>query len=367
MAKRPDNPTATPQDQLAHAVARRFEATAGYKNVLDERGNAMLATNERHGPHSKTYEAIEERLKKADLQYERIKMALRRPISRWQVRGAVMALVTGGLALLEAPANKFLFDVALQSSGFVSYCVSAGITAFLLALAHFAGRSIRQVWSDVRQRVIWSNIVVFLICIGFASGIIGVLTVARAAFAAETGSIDALLSGIQGHVESLGPWGALVSALSDMSALVLACINLGGFVTTFVIAFKSHDSDRDYDDAFHAVEVEEKALARVHGEYLKERAATIKRFAPDLVGFAANYNSANSRVIERKTRLGLPLDDDDRFVLTDLDQMSEDAERAHQPDSPPDPPTAPAAPGARQDPSVASMRDYRRQAGSEAN
>lgn len=107
-------------------------------------------------------------------------------------------------------------------------------------------------------------------------------------------------------------------------------------------------------------------MAQVHGAYLEARARIVKRFAPDLVGFAANYNSANSRIIELKTRLGQPLDDDDRFVLTDLDQMSEDAERARQSETDLSPDqSAPSA--ARIDPTITSMRDFRRPTGTEGN
>ena len=354
-----------PQSALAQSVARRFEATAGYKNVLDERGNALLSVNEKDGPQSKAYSGLETKLKKDEQQLERIKMAVRRPISRWAVRTFILILVAIALAAFEAPANKFLFDMALQSTGLASYAASAAVTAFLLLLAHFAGRSIRQIWSDYRRKIIWSNIIIFLVCMGIATAIVGVLTVARHAFASEGTSIDDLMSGIQGGLVSVGPLGLLGAALGDMSALVLACINIGGIAATFMLAFFSHDSDRDFDHAQDSVEHHEKAMAKVHGAYLEQRSRIIKRFAPDLVGFAANYNSANSRIIELKTRLGRPLDDDDRFVLTDLDQMSEDAEAADQPETPP--PDQPAPSVAKIDPTIASMRDFRRPTGTEGN
>lgn len=164
-----------PQSALAQSVARRFEAIAGYKNVLDERGNALMSVNEKDGPQSKAYSALETKLKRDEQQLERIKMAVRRPISRWAVRTFVLILVAIALAAFEAPANKFLFDMALQSTGLASYAASAAVTAFLLLLAHFAGRSIRQVWSDYRGKIIWSNIVVFLICMAIATGIVGIL------------------------------------------------------------------------------------------------------------------------------------------------------------------------------------------------
>jgi hypothetical protein len=298
-------------------------------------------------------------------------MAVRRPISRIGIPLSAIIGVGVLLALLEAPANKFLFDAALQSSGFVSYSVSVGLTAFLLLLAHFAGRSVRQVWMDYRHKVVWSNVLIFLATICIATTIIGILTVARAAFGAEVSSIDALVNGIQTNVTSRGPFGALLAALGDMSALVLATINLGGFFVALFIAFFTHDSDRDYDQAQSALDRAEKRLRTIHAVYLKQRARIVKGVAPDLIGFAANYNDANRRVIELKTRLGMPLEDDDRLVLTDLDQMSEDADRADEPVPLPTPPDAPRPPGGnphgtqRLEPTIASVVGLRRQTGTE--
>lgn len=362
-----DNATINPRDALANAVAERSQARKAYMAVLDERGNALMAVNEKSGTRSKAYVALEGKLKAARHDVIKIKTSVKRPIARWHVRPLVTAIVALGLALLEAPANKFLFDVALQSSGFVSYCVSFGVTIFLLIFAHIAGRSIRQVWSDYRSKVIWSNVLIFLVCIGVALFIVGVLTVARAAFARVGGTIGDLLSGVAGNVTELGPIGALFAALGDTSALVLACINLGGMAVAFIIAFFSHDSDRDFDHAQNAVDRFEAQMEKMHDTYLRNRAAIVKQYAPDLVGLSGTYNNADGQVIQLKTRLQIPLDDDDRFVLTDLDQMSEDAERAASldPDADPVPDTPPSAPDARSDPSVASMSDYRRSTGTE--
>jgi hypothetical protein len=363
MARRPDEAVNDPGVALAQSLARRFEATAGYKNVLDERGNALMAVNERSGPRSKAYTAIEEHLKKADQQLERIRTVVRRPISRLAVRSWLVGLIGFGLAVFEAPANKFLFDNALQSNGFASFAASFAVTGLLLVLAHFAGRSIRQVWSDFRKTIIWSNPLIFLLCIGGACTIIAILTIARAAFAVQGGTIGELLTGVQSSVTSMGALGALAAALADTSAVVLASINLGGFLAAFLLAFFSHDSDRDYDLSQNSVDRDEKSLNKTHTAYLKERSKVVARFAPDLLGLAANYNSANSRVIELKTRLQQPLDDDDRFVLTDLDQMSEDAEKQDREEG--HVPEPRRSSSDRVEPSVTSMSDYRRPTGTD--
>jgi hypothetical protein len=359
MARGPEERGGVKSDGLPETLAKRYTARASYKDVLDQRGNALMTINEKFGPASTSYRALAAKVRKDEEQVERIKTAVRRPIARWHVRTVVMVLIALGLALLEAPANKFLFDVALQSSGFVSYCVSAGVTAFLLAMAHFAGRGLRQIWSDYRRKVIWSNLFVFLFCTGLAATITGVLTVARAAFASQGGSIADLLSGVGTSLQSLGPIGAFVAALGDTSALVLASINLGGIAVTMMVAFFSHDSDRDFDHVQTSYERNEKALSKIDQAYLREREKTISHYAPDLIGFAANYNTANARVVELKARQQLPLDDDDRFVLTDLDQMSEVAEQIERAELNQDQHAQTATSG-RREPTIATMSDYRR-------
>lgn len=357
MARRNDVGSKDPNGDLAENAARRATARGEYMAVLDQRGNALLSVNEKSGTRSREYVTLDARLGHDEAEYERIKTALRRPVAMMQIRPLLLAVTGIVLALLEAPANKFLFDVALQSSGLVSYAASAGTTAFLLILAHFAGTGLRQTWSEMRRAVLVWNLFTFLLCTIVALAIVGVLTVARAAFASEAGSIGDLLTNVRGHVENLGPLGALASALSDTSALVLACINIGGIVTTFMLAFFSHDPDRDFDHVHRAVAAGEKQLARLHAAYLKNRAKIIAEYSPHLIGYSANYNSANSRVIELKTILGRPLDDDDRVILTDLDQMAEEAEQAD----------AAATGSARTegDSTVRDMRDYRRPAANE--
>lgn len=374
MARRRDERHSDPLALLAEYLSQRVAAKAAYQGVLDQRNSALVSVNEMSGERSKRYVSLQKRLDRDEQQLERIKVVVRRPISRMGVRPFVLVLIGVGLALLEAPANKFLFDVALQSSGAASYGASAAVTAFLLILAHFAGRGIRQVWSDYRRQVVVSSILTFIVCIAVAAFIVGVLTVARAAFANEAGTIEDILKGVQGSVADQGPVSAVMAALSNTSALVLACINIGGIVVTLLLAFFAHDSDRDYDHAQSNVDRGEAELAKIHQAYLKVREKTIRRFAPDLLGYVGNYNSANQRVVELKTRLDRPLDDDDRLVLTDLDHFAEGLDRDEgEParavphalsDEPPVDIPGVAAP-ARHDPTVHTMSAYRRPTGTE--
>jgi len=380
MARRRDERNSDPLALLADYLSQRVAAKAAYQGVLDQRNSALMSVNEMSGERSRRYLSLQKNLDKDEQQLERIKVVVRRPISRMGVRPFVLVLIGIGLALLEAPANKFLFDVALQSSGAASYGASAAVTAFLLILAHFAGRGIRQVWSDYRRQIVVSSVLTFIVCIVVAAFIVGVLTVARAAFANEAGTIEDILKGVQGSVADQGPVSAVMAALSNTSALVLACINIGGIVVTLLLSFFAHDSDRDYDHAQANVDRGEAELAKIHQAYLKVRERTVRRFAPDLLGYVGNYNSANQRVVELKTRLDRPLDDDDRLVLTDLDRIAASLDRDEQDQPTRATPASPAAtvaeppgenPGIvagavpRHDPTVHTMSAYRRPTGTE--
>jgi hypothetical protein len=114
----------------------------------------------------------------------------------------------------------------------------------------------------------------------------------------------------------------------------------------------------------------------MHTRYLKAREKLVRQFAPDLLGYVGNYNAANQRVIELKTRLDKPLDDDDRFILTDLDKFSDALQRERPsvfqndtlPATPVTPtPVAAALPEAeaRREPTVHEMSAYRRSTGTE--
>ena len=83
-----------------------------------------------------------------------------RPVNRLALPpGAFFALAVG-LALVETPVNKFLFDVALQNSNLASYLVSFVVAVFLLISAHIAGKLVRQVWGEFEKKLYVANIVI---------------------------------------------------------------------------------------------------------------------------------------------------------------------------------------------------------------
>jgi hypothetical protein len=319
---------ADPYEALGKAEARRAEAKAGYVEILNQRDNKLAALNDSTGPRSKIHRDAERRLQKSETEYERIKTAVRRPLNKWQVRGWLLVLVGAVLALLEAPVNKFLFDMALQSNSFASYTISIAFAAFLLILAHVCGRSLRQIWSEYRRRIVWSSLLIFLLTLVVLFTLVSILTVGRASFAANSGGIEDLFRGVRSSVGSIGLWGTLFGAFSEISALILATINIGGIFMTMMLAFFTHDPDKDFDHMARMLAADREALDRIHGKYIEARSATIKDMATDLAGFSANFRSANATVIEYKRRLGEPLTAAEDEVIDELDQMSEDADRA---------------------------------------
>ncbi len=233
------------------------------------------------------------------------------------------------LALLEAPVNKYLFDVALNSASIVSYTVSVAFAFFLLVLAHVAGRSIRQVWSEYRHRLVWTSLALFLLLSVVLASLVGILTVGRASTSAvsELSNFNDLLSSVRSNVTSLGLWGTLAAAFSDMSALILATVNIGAIFMTMMLAFFTVDPDKDFDAAASEVEKHHVEMAKLQKRYIHERKTVVANHAPDLAGHSANYKTANGKVIELKTKLGMPLEDEDHVIIDLRDTLSEDAER----------------------------------------
>ncbi len=132
-------------------------------------------------------------------------------------------------ALVEAPVNKFMFDVALQGSNIASFAVSFVAAAFLLLAAHLAGRLTRQVKGEYRAKLYVSNILLAAVIMLALFVALTILTIARAEFSAA-----ALTTGVEGlfslgqKVASEGLLRPFINALGDTSALVLLDIQHAG-------------------------------------------------------------------------------------------------------------------------------------------
>jgi hypothetical protein len=325
----------TPRDNreaLAMWVAQRHSSEGDYRRVLNERENDLLALNEAAGPKSNAHLAALREAHDATLQFNQIKTAVRRPINKAEIRTGIFIAFVVMLALLEMPVNKYLFDVALQGSSLISYSVSIAVAFFLLIIAHMCGKALRQIWSDHRRRLIWSNLLMFVGGMIVIAVVIAILTVGRASTSAEASlsSFNDIFSAVGAQIGSVGVWRTLAAAFSDLSALILATVNIGGVCVAIILAYISHDPDKDFDLAAIAMKQAQEKLGKIQAEYLRQRKRIIERFKPDLTGISGSHGAASRSVIELKTKLGLPLEPDDSVVIDELDRLAEDSPHAEE-------------------------------------
>jgi hypothetical protein len=325
--KSPIDENADPHVVLAEWVSRRYGAHSEYLKIINLRENELLDASGKVGPRSPAYQTAKADLQKAEIQRDGIQGVLRRPLNKYHVRWMYFAAFAVALALLEAPVNKFLFDVALQSIGIFSFLASVVLAFCLLILAHMAGKSVRQVWSEYRHRIVWSSLVVFLLISFVLATVVSILTVGRAVTAATAMvSFQDMFSAVQTTMTSQGVWGALTAAFSDISALILATVNIGGIFAALMLAFFTHDPDKDFDAAATEVDHLRAKIENLDKHFAKSKAAVIARHAPDLLVSSTNFKNANMRVIQAKKRLGQPLDEEDNLMIDQLDTLAEDSE-----------------------------------------
>lgn len=325
--KSPIDENADPKDALAEWEARRYGAHSEYLKIVNLRENELLEASGKVGPRSAAFQNAKKDLQRAEIERDGIQGVLRRPLNKYHVRWRYFAAFAVALALLEAPVNKFLFDVALQSIGIFSFLASVVLAFCLLILAHLAGKSIRQVWSEYRRRVVWSSLVVFLLIVTVLSGVVSILTVGRALTSATAvASFQEMFSAVRTTVVQQGIWNALTTAFSDISALILATVNIGGIFAAMMLAFFTHDPDKDFDAASTAVDQLRAKLDKLDEHFSKAKTAVIRKFAPDLTVYSTSFKNANMRVIEAKKKLGLPLETEDLLMIDKLDTLAEDSE-----------------------------------------
>jgi hypothetical protein len=342
------DPAAAARRELGHWENQRSQSHHEYIGVINQRGNEISALKDSVGARSQRAKEADRLLLDAEKQIIGIRATVNRPINRHEWATLWVVLFAVALALLEAPANKYLFDVALSSSGIVSILVSVFVAFIVLILAHYAGRCLRQVWSEYRHRVVWSYLFTFGLLMAAFFVIVSIITIARA----KT-SVDASLSGfrdilsaVSSDVGEIGFWRSLTAAFGDISALVLAIVNVGGIVVTMVISYFNYDPDKDYDAAKNELDRRRAEVGRLQRRFSEQQTVIIKKFAPDLAGPSSNHKIANGHVIELKRQLAIPLEPIDLEAIDLEDTMAEDADQREfggyaEPETPPaGPPSA---------------------------
>jgi hypothetical protein len=318
---------ANTREELARWMGARHKHHSEYVKLLNERKNEIANVDLDHGPRSDIYMAALRDFERHDQQFDRLQAVVRRPINNLNVPAWIFWILATGLAILEAPVNKFLFDYAIQGTNLTSYLVSTAFAILLLLLAHLGGRCIRQVWSEYRRRVVWSNLIIACLAVVVLAVLISILTIGRARYSAGAADpgLGGLFGDIGGQVSQHGFFASLINAFSDVSALILFTVNFGGVVIAMLLGFFSHDPDKDFDHSEAALRKATRRLSRLQAKYAQSRARVIRKFTPDLTGASRNFADTNNRIIEMKTLLSLPLDEWDQFVLDDLDTLAEEA------------------------------------------
>ena len=97
-----------------------------------------------------------------------------------------------------------------------------------------------------------------------------------------------------------------------------------------ILAYISHDPDKDFDLAAISLQKARVTLAKIQHDYITRRKRIIDRFKPDLTGISGSHGGASKTVIELKSRLGLPIEDEDKLVIDELDRLAEDSPHAEE-------------------------------------
>jgi hypothetical protein len=150
-------------NELDRLLGERARHVQDYQKVLAHRDDALDQLWHEAGPGSKKWAARTDELTRTSSEFEAIAGQIGRPINRQSLPRWAFYVLATGLAAVETPVNKFLFDLALQGSNIASYAVSFAVAVFLLIAAHTAGKLTRQVWSEYRSRFYTANIVIALV------------------------------------------------------------------------------------------------------------------------------------------------------------------------------------------------------------
>jgi hypothetical protein len=309
-------------DELHRLTGERSRHLNEYRKVLAHRDDELDRLHNTLGPGSAKWSMLVEDRANAQAEYQAIAGQLGRPINRFEVAGAAFFALALLLAVAETPVNKFLFDVAIQGNNITSYVVSFAVAVFLLIVAHIAGRLTRQVWSEFKRKLYVANVILALVIMLFLLFVVSILTMGRAEFsaAALAGGLE-LFASLGQKVQSEGLVGALSTALADISALVLATVNITSILAAFLLGYFSHDSDKHFDKADEKSRAANRALERRDRAFRRRVDQAREQSRVKLDNVNSKYTAANAAIVTQRTARGLPVEEDDKFALTSLDQL----------------------------------------------
>jgi hypothetical protein len=260
-----------------------------FRNELDallrKKNDEVTLVERQYGKDSPAYIRQRERYEHHDNLFKHIAARLNRPLKRRQISGWIYASIAVVLAGMEAPINKFIFDVVLQSVGAISWTVSFLLGLMLFAFAHWNGLSIRHLRSETRKRFIVRNCVIAPLLTLLLVVLICILSVARWRYSLVNNAtgLGSLVGDLSSQLKSLqGLFQVLKLAFSDSASQTLAAVNSAAIVLAMLLSFITHDPDEDYDFAWRNIERAEQALTRIERKYNNRMFKINQHYAPEI-------------------------------------------------------------------------------------
>jgi hypothetical protein len=285
---------AQPQPIQAVATPPRRESRSnsraeGFQRELDllrKRKQERLDIAEKTlGPNSERYRRAKEAYDDAveGVGVARNKVGNREP-KRRHLNPFVYATFAVLFIALEAPINKFVFDVAFGSLALYSWGGAITLGLVLLLVSHFDGVALRHVWSESDRRVYVGKVFQVLFLTGFLIVAVLALAVARYQFSIVGTSLDlGALVGNLDKVQTIDDIMSLITlAFSDSSARLLAVANGGAIVVAIFVAMLVHDPDENYDAALRKLDGMERKIRRLDVRYEKALGKINSDFEPGI-------------------------------------------------------------------------------------
>lgn len=250
------------------------------------------------GPPSEKWKSLLDGRDRSRTEYDAIAGQLGRPVSRHELPAAAFYALALCLAIIETPVNKFLFDVALQSSNAASYLVSFAVATFVLIAAHTAGKLTRQVWSEYTTRLYLSNAILAVVIMTTLMVVVMILTIGRAEFSAAAldNGLGNLFSTLSEKVAASGLFGAFANALGDTAALILMTMNLTSILVAFLLGYFAHDPDKHLDKAFERQRALQRGFERYESNYYRQAGVARRRSRAKLDAVNIRYTGVNAAI-----------------------------------------------------------------------
>ena len=100
-------------NELDRLMGERVRHAQDYQRVLAGRDDEIDRLRHSVGPGSERWKSLADHRNRASAEYEARAGQIGRPVNRLSISLLLFGTLAIGLAIIETPVNKFLFDVAL--------------------------------------------------------------------------------------------------------------------------------------------------------------------------------------------------------------------------------------------------------------